>query len=215
MTTKPDITFIVVSIIYLSKRPLSYSNTRSVFSPRERAKQTLKTIQSIKKKIPDAKIILLESGLKKELPFKLNTLADEYFYIGDVPHIRAACDSPFKGLGEVMAMLYIKKYLKDSDHYFKLSGRYYLNESFNLKKWLGRDLVFKFRNWYVVSTVLYKFHSSQINALSRALMLTIPLLKIGRPLESVLSWFLPRWRLKKIKTLGVSGQIAVGGSINE
>jgi hypothetical protein len=28
-------------------------------------------------------------------------------------------------------------------------------------------------------------------------------------------WFLPRRRLKKIKTLGVSGQIAVGGSIDE
>ena len=42
------------------KIPLSYSNVRSVFTREERYEQTKKTIQSIKEKIPNCKIMIVE-----------------------------------------------------------------------------------------------------------------------------------------------------------
>jgi hypothetical protein len=62
---KRNTLFIVSSAIYLSSNPLCYSSTRSAFSAEKRAQQTLKTIESIRSAIPDAKIILIEMGLIK------------------------------------------------------------------------------------------------------------------------------------------------------
>jgi hypothetical protein len=49
-----DNLFLVSSIIYLEKN--------TIYSPQERYEQTLETIKSIYNKIPNAKIIILESS---------------------------------------------------------------------------------------------------------------------------------------------------------
>ena len=51
---------IITSIINTPNKPLSYSKTRSIFTRHERFEQTKDTIQSIKKYIPNNKIILVE-----------------------------------------------------------------------------------------------------------------------------------------------------------
>tara|TARA_B110000208_G_C11756952_1_gene425495 strand:+ start:1233 stop:1397 length:165 start_codon:yes stop_codon:yes gene_type:complete len=48
---------LITSIINTPNKPLSYSKIRSVFTRKERFEQTKKTIQSIKEKIPEYKII--------------------------------------------------------------------------------------------------------------------------------------------------------------
>ena len=51
---------IITSIINPIKEPLSYTNVRTIYSSEERFEQVLKTINSVKEKIPNSKIVLLE-----------------------------------------------------------------------------------------------------------------------------------------------------------
>ena len=51
---------LITSVINTPNVPLSYSNTRSVFSRKDRFAQTKNTIVSIKDKIPNCKIIIVE-----------------------------------------------------------------------------------------------------------------------------------------------------------
>jgi len=208
-----DLSFFVISIIYLSEKPFSYSKVRSVYSPEERAEQTKKTIQSIREKVPGAKIILCESGLKKDLPGDLQTLADEYVYIGSKPIIRFACDSAFKGLGEIMSLLYLRKLVIPSRDYFKISGRYYLNEKFEIANWQKGDFNLRFRSSSSFSTVFYKFKGSAIKIYIRALVLTIPFCFLNRSIERIIFRFIPSKRVQRIEEIGVSGFVAVDGGL--
>jgi len=211
-----DLVFLVLSIIYLSEKPLSYSAVRSIYSAQERAEQTKKTILSIREKVPGARIVLCESGLRKELPDSIQSLADEYLYIGDKPFVRYACDGRFKGFGEIASLLQLRKYIFSSNDYFKISGRYYLNDRFNIADWREGDFNFKFRSSSSFSTVFYKFKGKAVRPLVRALILSIPLCFLNRSIEHVIFRFIPSRRIKKIENIGVSGLVAVdGGEFSE
>ena len=51
---------LITSVIKTPDIPLSYSRTRSVFNHDERFNQTIKTIETIKKYIPNSKILIVE-----------------------------------------------------------------------------------------------------------------------------------------------------------
>ena len=51
---------LITSIIKTPDIPLSYISTRSVFTHNERFEQTKKTIQTIREKIPNSKILIVE-----------------------------------------------------------------------------------------------------------------------------------------------------------
>ena len=57
---------LITSIIATPNIPLSYTPTRSVFTHNERFEQTKYTIQSIKEKIPNAKIFIVECSFLTE-----------------------------------------------------------------------------------------------------------------------------------------------------
>ena len=72
---------LITSVINTPNVPLSYSNVRSVFTREERFKQTKKTIESIKEKIPDCRLMIVEctdfteeekAYFEKECDFVLN-----------------------------------------------------------------------------------------------------------------------------------------------
>ena len=65
---------IITSIIEMPNKPLSYSKTRSIFNNDERFEQTKKTIETIKKKIDDISILIIECS-----EFKDNK--DKYEYL--------------------------------------------------------------------------------------------------------------------------------------
>lgn len=206
-----DICFIVTSVIYYKDKELSYSKVRSAFSSEERAVQTLQTINSIRMKVPQAKIILVEMGLKKELPFNISELVDQYIYSGDNYLVRLACDSKYKGLGEVVGLIYGIKHINfDSEFYFKISGRYYLNEKFDISKWNIKGFSCKFYN-NSISTRLYgfsiKFYKIWYCYLWRSIL---PLMK-GKSVENVFYEFLNLNKVYEMKILGVSGNIGPNG----
>ena len=53
----------ITSKIYTSNEPFSYTNIRSVYTPEERFIQTLETIVSIRKNIPNPYIILFDNSI--------------------------------------------------------------------------------------------------------------------------------------------------------
>lgn len=202
-----------MSIIYLSEKPLSYSTVRSVYTPEERVEQTKKTIISIREKVPGAKIILCESGLRKELPGNIQDLADEYFFIGGKSIVRLACDGRFKGLGEIISILQLGKLMSPERDYFKISGRYYLNDNFSIAEWREGDFNLKFRSSNSFSTVFYKFKGKSFNIFRRALILSIPFCLLNRSIEHIIYRFIPAAKVRKIERVGVSGLVAVDGKL--
>jgi hypothetical protein len=206
--------FIITSVIYPKPdKQIHYNAPRSVFSPEDRAKQTQKTIESIRAQVPGAKIILVESGLQKIVPFDLDKKVDQYIYVGDTRLVRWSCDSKQKSLGEIMMLFFaIKVFKYKADFYFKMSGRYFLNEEFNLEGWRHGEFVLQYIKSDYICTRLYGFKATAFSVWQRALLKGIPLAMIAYPIENTLAKYIPRDRVYSLHRLGVSG---IGASSND
>ena len=206
--------FIITSVIYPKQKELSYSSTRSVYNPEERAAQTLKTIESIKEKVPGAKIVLVESGLRENLPFDLAKKADQYLYLGNKFLARRACDSKFKSLGEAIMLLYAGKRIKfNAEIFFKISGRYFLDENFNINSWRSDFFRFFYIREDYISTRLYSFGGQMTRVWRLALIKGLPLLLLDYPVEHILARFVPKKYIQTIGKVGVMGAAATNGEI--
>ncbi len=199
--------FIITSVIYPKPgKQIQYNAPRSIFSPEDRAAQTLRTIESIRVKVPSTKIILVESGLQEILPFDLAKKVDQYIYVGNKKLVRWSCDSKQKSLGEIMMLYYAMKQFKFSaGFYFKISGRYFLNEEFNLNDWKQGEFVLQYIKKDYICTRLYGFHQSAFFAWKYALLKGIPLTMVAYPIENTLAKYIPRNRVHSLAVLGVSG----------
>ena len=119
-------------------------NPRSVFSKEERYEQLKKTIESVREKVPDSYIILVEcseltSEQLKYLSEKCNRVMNLY---GDSKK-KELIYSPYKSIGDITQTIFGFSVIKDIDTkkksiFFKsiskISGRYWLNEKFDEKK---------------------------------------------------------------------------------
>ena len=123
-------------------------NTKfGVYSNEERLGQTLATISGVRKNVPDAKIIVLEMGaipLTAEQSMAITGLADNLITFSDDPAVTGLYHSTdnwdvVKNVTEVMCFqnalkkLYVETtVLHDVQRIFKLSGRYLLNDNFDI-----------------------------------------------------------------------------------
>jgi hypothetical protein len=132
---------LITSVINISGNPLSYTNTRSVFSSKERFDQTKNTIASIRKNLPSAKIFLLEcTVLDNHTRDELVSLVDIFVNISDENTPGGASllnniNSTSKTLGESTLTTFALNYLLEKqikfDQFVKLSGRYWINHHFD------------------------------------------------------------------------------------
>lgn len=206
-----EITFIITSVIYFPDKKLSYSDVRSAFNPEQRSRQTLQTIDSIRKKIPSANIILIEMGTQKNIDPEIIKSVNKFIYTGNHLFVRGAVSSKHKGLGEAAGLLTASKKLKGNNGlYFKISGRYFLNDEFDTSQWQGNNFFFK---KYVdgISTRLYAFHSSLFDVWIRAIRKSLYHLYLGKSIEDVLPLYINKVLIKEMNSLGVSGMIAPSG----
>ncbi|MBE1442907.1 hypothetical protein [Paenibacillus sp. OAS669] len=204
---RKKIMFIVTSVIYFEPSPLSYSKTRSRFTPEERLKQTMKTLESIRVIIPDAYIVLLELGTRDIQSKKILTIANRYIYLGGMKAVRHAVDSPHKGYGEAVGLLLAHRYIRSypADYYYKFSGRYKLTRHFRLESWMNDGFTANIsKGW--MSTRLYGFSKKHYGNWRTALMKSLPSLKRGKAIEKVLPIYMGK--IGKIENLGISGVIA-------
>lgn len=130
--------FCITSIIKTGNKEWSYIPTRSVYSPEERFQQTLQTIQSIRERAPEAKILLVEaSQLSNDMTSTLQEKVDYFLDLHENQDVCLACfETDRKGWGEAKKTIEAIKYLKENNisfrRFFKISGRYFLNSFFSL-----------------------------------------------------------------------------------
>jgi len=154
--------FLVTSVINISNNPFSYTNTRSVFTREERFEQTKYTLQSIKDKITNVKIMLIEcSDLNEEETKYLKQNVDFFVNLYDTKdqEIIDKINSNSKSLGESQQTICGFKYLFENnimfERVFKISGRYYLNDMFNYELFKNDFLNARF-DGINTTTCLYK-----------------------------------------------------------
>lgn len=107
----------------------------SLVSNEERYKQTLEQIESVRKYIPTAVIILLEcSKLEKQQEEKLRSVCDHVFLFDSVDSEKYCHTSSNKSLGELFLLTECAKIIENWNFrwFLKLNGRYKLNENFRL-----------------------------------------------------------------------------------
>ena len=165
----------ISSKIYTSDSTFTYSETRSIYSPIERFQQTLNTISSVRFKIPDSYIILFDNSEFSGEEFnKLNLLVDLFINVQTDPVINDYTNvKTTKAYGELAQTYATIKYIKTNLNYlnikqfFKISGRYLMNETFSYSYYDNDFNVFK-RNSNVTDrkyyyTSFYKISKSNLN----------------------------------------------------
>jgi hypothetical protein len=214
LTINNSFVFIISSVIHFTDAPLSYSGVRSKFSPEEREKQTITTVQSIKNKLPNSKIILIEAGLKKDLSKELLQLTDQYIYIGNKFPVNYFSKGKNKSLGEASALYYGSKELKftNTDYYFKISGRYFLSDKFSVSVFNPNGFtVKKYKD--EMSTRLYGFGKNDFAFWQQSLRKSFTQLFFNKALEGVFYNKIKGKVTTELETLGLGGYVAPDGSI--
>ena len=208
-------TFIISSAIYLSQKKILGGAARSAFTPEVRTTQTIETIRSIRRKVSDAFIILMELGKEKNIASELTALADKYVYVGNRRIVRWAADGRSRGLGEAIGLIVSKDQIHtDADFFFKMSGRYFLTDDFDASQWNGNSF-FARKYGNGISTRLYGFHREFFNDWQKALTRSLFQLYLSRSIEDVFPAKFGREKIREIKKIGLAGYVAPNGSYLE
>jgi hypothetical protein len=201
---------IVTSVIKCSDKPLSYSNTRSVFTKEERLAQTIKTIESVRKFVPNCEITLLELGQEYDENKKIKGLVDYYIDFSRNRTVRFFVDSKHKGLGELFGIIKGISNMGNHDFYIKISGRYFLTKTIP-------DLVYKEGFGFIeqknnYSSRFYIISNSFFTRYKKILEVCL-VFTIIRSVEKIFYIFIPKKWVYKIANIGLEGQIGVDRNI--
>jgi len=209
---------LIPSIIKTPNSPLSYTNTRSVYSHQERYEQTKKTIQSVRDKIPNVKIFIVEcSDLDHEQTTFFKTTSDYFINLYDNISLKNNIHSISKSLGEGTMTYYALEYILTNniefDNLFKITGRYSISDNFNYEHYNNNDIVIKYieGNKDNVFTSLYKLPKQAIVHFKDFLQNNFNEMIKCIGYEVLFAMFLKSFDVKNIEILGVSGNISVCG----
>lgn len=208
---------LITSVINTPNTPLSYSNTRSIFSRQERFEQTKKTIVSIKDRIPNCKIIIVEcSDLNSEEQEYLCINCDYILNLWEKKELHNFIFGPSKSLGEgtmtIEALKYIKEMNLEYQYLYKISGRYWLNENFKIES-IQNNVFKKINNdENNIFTALYKIDKKTAHELLEFLINNIENMKKCIGYEVLMSKFVKILEKKFVYIIGLSGFVTVCGS---
>jgi hypothetical protein len=147
---------IITSVIETTNNPLSYSTIRSIYSHEERFKQTLETIESVRKYLPSVDIILVECSPPSNYMKQISEKVDYFF---NLEFNTIVNNGIAKGKGEATLLLHgLSKLPKDYKTIYKLTGRYVLQPTFNKSIWNTTDLLTGCRtNLYGMNDSIHTF----------------------------------------------------------
>ena len=145
---------LVTSKIYVTNNAFSYINTRSIYTKQERFLQTTETINSIRKYIPDSYIYLVDNSDFNNYEYEiLNSLVDHFINITNDPELNYFTNEcKYKAFADIYHQYYfLNSFLKNPSNksilnFFKLTGRYLINETFNYENYNNNDTIFKQNN---------------------------------------------------------------------
>jgi hypothetical protein len=172
---------VITSKIHCSNNKFTYSNTRSIYSSEQRLNDTLKTIESIRRYIPNSKILLIDNSLFTPSEYEtLNKALDIFLHrnsISDIDFYTNICS--YKAFGEISQIIQINKFILLNNinfkNMFKISGRYLVNENFNIdsykvnKNVMKKAVEVKADNYYYTS--FYKIYYEHFQNFARCINL--------------------------------------------
>lgn len=130
---------LITSVIHTTSSPLNYCKTRSIYSHKQRFEQTLETIKSIRKYMPNADIMVIECSSSSEYTREISNQVDHYINLEFNELVNNGTE---KGKGEATLLLHALSFLKDKyDSVYKITGRYVLQPSFDINSWTNQDLI--------------------------------------------------------------------------
>jgi hypothetical protein len=215
---------IITSKIYVSTNPFSYVKNRSIFTPGERFCQTIRTITSLRQKIPDVFIILYDNSNFTQFEYYiLDNLIDAFINITDDELTNRFTNiAEHKQYGEIVQTYKILEYIytylpvNTIENIFKISGRYTLNDMFTYKTYNNPHTCFKLntdvtdRRYYF--TCFYKIGKPDMTLYYDTICKLYADIQIGLHKSIDLEVLLPSYLyavIKQINTLGVQQNIAV------
>ena len=208
---------LITSVINTPNLPLSYSNTRSVFSRKERFIHTKKTIESIRTKIPNNKIMIVEcTDFDEEEQKYFNQNCDYVLNLWNNIELHNYIFGISKSLGEgtmtIAALKYIKELQLEYNYLYKISGRYWLNENFKIEN--IQHNIFKRinKNENNIFTALYKIDKKTVEKLIFFLINNIENMKKCIGFEVLMAQFVKKIDKKLVDIIGLSGFVTVCGS---
>lgn len=213
---------IITSVIDTPNIPLSYSNVRSLFTREERFNDTKKTIESVKEKIPNCKILLVECSNLTKIEYEYFISNSDYVInLWNNPELHPKIFGISKSLGEgtmtIEALNFIITNHIKYDNLFKISGRYWLNAEFNFNIFDNDKQIFKKidNDSNNISTVLYKITKSDTKLLYKFLNDNYESMKRCIGYEIMFGNFVKLLEISNINfydKLGISGKVTVCGS---
>lgn len=125
-----------------------YASSTTVYQTEDRFNQTLKTIETIKKHIPDSVICLADNSVKALDETQRSVLTDSVDYFLDFSKDQVFADiaqsiqhkDSVQNLSEIILLIKLMKIINDNNLFdgceriFKISGRYEITDAFNIKK---------------------------------------------------------------------------------
>lgn len=207
--------WIISSAIVTQETALSYTNVRSVFTPKERFEQTKKTVESIQALPSGSGILLVDATMNGNGLNDLFSSNPGVFVveISDLPFLKLACQSPLKGLGEALTVLGVTQapYIRQSG-FWKISGRYSLaNDCLAAFNEHPEGITAVISNGSM-NTTCYSVAPKSVNAFRFALRKTVRRLLLGVALEGALGQeFRGNRDLQSVDRIGIEGLIAVNG----
>lgn len=169
---------LITSKICTSKESFSYIKHRSIYTNEERYEQTLKTINSIRKYIPESYIILFDNTdfsinnnyyMKETIESKVDMIIN---IIDDDKLNYYTNNCPYKFLAELhqtkKSLEIIKKININFFNFFKITGRYCINDNFNFnlfnvrKNFFKQNKIVRYSNNYYY-TCFYKIDKNYLD----------------------------------------------------
>jgi hypothetical protein len=209
--------FAITSTIRPSPASLGSSCGRTHFSPLERLDQTLASIASVRAKVPDAFVILLDnSELDEPSTRALRDSVDWLVTFAHEPGISRYRDHRNKGVGEVYMLRSIHRVLSLFRYrlLFKLSGRYQLSSAFSVNDFPTTRFGFLLKG-VVASTRLYSVPPDLHRLWGRQLASTFLAAQLGVGIESAIIRGLSPGHVQWLQALGVNGYMGDGAWLAE
>jgi hypothetical protein len=216
---------LITSKIIVSSKPFSYVENRSIYSTETRYEQTLDTIESIRKKIPDSCIFLIDnSNLDRDMYNKLNELCDVFINPIYDKKLKYYTDrNIYKSIAEGYQIMYFLDLFKQLDikfdRFFKISGRYYLNNKFKYNKFLSNNIIFSSNNEFGIFyyTCFYMIPYTKFNLYENSYKILYNNIKNTELVENSIEFILPQLigfeNIKLVNRLGVTQRIAVWNEV--
>lgn len=187
----------------------------SFFTPNERYNQTLNTINTVRDKISNSYIILLEGTfLSNSQQEEISLLVDEIVLYND-DRSKRYINHTNKSVGEIYMLINTINKISNSNTLWKISGRYYLTNMFHEDnyKYNNKICVKSYPERNCINTTLYRVGNQCIELFKLALSssLTIVMNNNNIDVEHTIYSFIDEQYFQDIYTMGIEGFISGDG----